>query len=157
MLKTLLTFLLFVAAPSACQAYLGGTLEAIETKTAESHASYTVYILRTDSYEVREFVAQNQIFAITWKGLDHPVLETLLGKKYYPQYQKLSATQAAPIESAHGRSTMRSHAIMSFGNRHRHFKTDSLDLRLDSRMRFFSGDVFDPSQMPKGVSSDEIK
>jgi hypothetical protein len=127
-------------------AVLGGDVPSIQADQARLRASlrivatqqYTMHEMQTPSgTRIRQFVSPSgTVFAVTWQGMA-PDLQQLLGG-YFDQY--LQAAQAQPRRRGRG------------------IRVDTGDFVLESggHMRFVAGRAFLRSQVPSGVSIDQI-
>ena len=99
----------------------------------------TVWTLETDSVIVREYLsASGLVFAVTWAGLVHPDLGTLLGPH-------ARAWRAALQSSAPAR-WRRSHRLA----------TEHVVVETWGHMRRLQGRAYTPALVPSGVVIDEL-
>ena len=107
---------------------------------ADVFKKYSIQEMTSDSTDIKEYVSNDGvIFAVTWKGLDHPDLSVLLGK-YASTYDK-------------GLKEKR----RSLGKRHQKVEKENLVVQKWGHMRNLQGRAYDPSLIPAGVSIDDLK
>ncbi len=134
---------------NASYAGLGDRAETIKNDERALRASrinadvfqkYSVQEMVSDSTHIKEYISNDGIiFALTWKGLDHPDLSVLLGK-YAKGYEK--SLKEKKREK---------------GKRHQKVAKEDLVVQKWGHMRNLQGRAYDPSLIPAGVSIDEIK
>jgi len=140
---------LFLYCPLSMAA-LGDSEDSVEKdrKTlsgTRSHAttqdSYSVHEISTEGLTVREYVSSHGVvFGITWKGISHPDLSSILGS-YTEEFQ-----------------TANKHAVKPQGHRsHSATQTSHIVVEKSGHMRSVQGRAFIPALIPKGVSADEIQ
>jgi len=132
------------------QATLGGLANSIEADRQSLSAirhddvvrtNYTVEEIQSGSVKVREYVSSTGvIFGVAWNGLTHPDLQTLLGLHYYGLYQNT----LSQMKLVRGRKNLV-------------VKNENLVVRKGGHQRSLLGQAYDPSLVPKGVTTDEIK
>lgn len=144
------TMLITLFIGTTVNATLGKTVDSIEndrgaffaiTKSANFRSNYVVHNIQSGGASIREYVSSsnNIVFAIAWNGVAHPDLNQLLGS-YSDEYQQ-ALKQTVRIR----------------GRRQHLLKTPRLVVEKWGHMRNLQGRAFDPSLIPAGVSSDEIK
>ena len=107
---------------------------------ADVFRQYSIQEMDSDATHIKEYISNDGvIFAITWKGLDHPDLSVLLGK-YSATYEKGLKEKPRKL-----------------GRRHQKVEKENLVVQKWGRMRNLQGRAYDPSLIPAGVTIDEIK
>jgi hypothetical protein len=143
-LVTLAAAVIFTA-PAQTQAALGDHLASVEIDRSRMQAAavvrnaplYTVHELTTPyNTLIREYVAADVVFAVTWQGPYQPDLTQLLGS-YVDTYRN-----APRGPSSRTRSSV---------------EQPNLIVRINGHMRAFSGIAYDPQLLPASVSIDEIQ
>ncbi len=142
-------FVLTTASFSA-HATLGGNLASIEADrvhmkvqtpaSVSATAAYTVYELTLPSgTAIRQYLsASGTVFAVAWSGAFKPDLRQLLG----PHFDTMLAQQSHIAHAGHPRSQV---------------KGSNLVIESGGRMRDFFGRAYLPSEMPAGVTSQDIQ
>jgi hypothetical protein len=130
-------------------AALGGPADSVESDRRALHAlrggttvndSYSVQEMDYDGTALREYVSSDGIvFAITWNGIRHPDLTTLLGS-YVKSYNE--ALQKTPFQP---------------GARRLSLKADGVVVEKWGRVRSLHGRAYAPDLIPPGVALDEIR
>jgi hypothetical protein len=130
-------------------AVLGEPADSVESDRRALHAarggttvndSYRVQEMDYDGTTVREYVSSDGIvFAITWNGIRHPDLTTLLGS-YAKSYDE--ALQKTPFQP---------------GARRLSLKADGVVVEKWGRVRSLHGRAYAPDLIPSGVTLDEIR
>lgn len=132
--------------PSA-RAALGGDIASIETDRVSLKGALTSFstvkgyavheITTAAGVQVREYVSDGRVFAVSWHGPVIPNLQQMLGTYYAPYAQAAAAPHAGG---------------------HRHLKVEQPGLVVEShgRMRAFYGRAWDPALMPKDFSVADI-
>ena len=145
--------LVVLATPLAASAGLGGYASKVssgsssdssalkaEKVSRKAAALYTVEELDTGGILVREYANSDGIvFAVTWKGIGTPDLQTLLGS-YYSEY---AAAQAQAVKD----STTR---------RHQSIQTPHIVVRRAGHMRAWRGRAAVASLIPSGVNAETL-
>ncbi|UYL08407.1 DUF2844 domain-containing protein [Bdellovibrio sp. SKB1291214] len=109
------------------------------TSVTASGSTYSVSESTIDGVAIRQFVnSQGRVFGISWKGVDLPPLDTLLGI-YLPEYK--SAVKAR------GRQ---------FGRRTLKISTDNIVVEGSSRQTDQRGRAYIPASLPLGFDLKEI-
>ncbi|QEM70089.1 DUF2844 domain-containing protein [Geobacter sp. FeAm09] len=131
------------------EATLGGTADSVTTDRAALSAArrattvlpnYTVQEIVSDAVRIREYVSSaGVVFAISWDGLIHPDLTTLLGS-YASEYR-----QAEHDTPRH------------MGVRRREVRGSQVVVEKWGHMRNLRGRAYAPALVPAGVSLDELK
>ena len=80
-----------------------------------------------------------RVFAVTWKGLNHPDLSKILGN-YYSEYMD------------HHQETMRTKGIKIS-----HLVTPKMVLQKGGHMRDVHGKAYVPDLLPEGVKPEELQ
>jgi hypothetical protein len=133
-------------APAQTQAALGDHVASVEADRSRMQAAaavrnaplYTVHELTTPyNTLIREYVAADVVFAVTWQGPYQPDLAQLLGS-YVDTYK----TAPRSPSSSRTRSSV---------------EQANLIVHITGHMRAFSGIAYDPQLLPAGVSVDEIQ
>lgn len=149
MRSRLLVSLLTLLLPFAAHAALGGhvdsvkddqqALKGISRKAQQTSASYSVTEIESAGYTVREYAnSDGTIFAVTWRGVGHPDLQTLLGD-YYNEF-----TEADANKESEGKHTPRS------------IEAKNVTVRRSGHMRDWRGRAFAPKFIPEGVNVEEL-
>jgi hypothetical protein len=130
-------------------AALGGSADSVESDRRALHAvrggttvddSYRVQEMDYDGTALREYISSDGIvFAITWNGIRHPDLTTLLGS-YAKSYDE--ALQKTPFQP---------------GARRLSLKADGVVVEKWGRVRSLHGRAYAPDLIPPGVALDEIR
>jgi len=155
----MITFLqLFVLLQLPVHASLGDKADSIDSDqkrmkgqrlSSVSQTNYTVHHIQAGSLRLKEYVSvsDGKVFAITWKGTQHPDLSALLGG-YYTEYtttHQQNQTLSKIDRKVHGR---RSSLQVQSGN---------IMVEKSGHMRGSRGKAVVMSLIPEGVSPDEIK
>jgi hypothetical protein len=142
------------AMPTA-YASLGGNAASIDkdqsaigakasTEIAQNGA-YSVTTLESNTVTVREFInPQGVVFGVTWKGRVRPSFTQFLGS-HFNEYRTAAAQQQKG--ALHSRRHRSAHSV----------RTGSFVLESAGHMRNQMGRTYLPSEIPSGVSIDEIK
>ena len=114
-------------------------LSAVRGRTT-AQGSYTIHEIEYNGIAVREYVSPSGVvFAVTWSGIRHPDLSTLLGS-YTDQYQK------AVRQLSHRP-----------GARRLSVEADGVIVEKWGHVRDLRGRAYAPELIPSGVTADEIK
>lgn len=144
----LIVALVALGSTAPAMAALGGDASSVEAdratfKGALAHFStvrgYDVHEITTPAgVQVREYLANGRVFAVSWQGPVIPDLRQMLGA-YYATY-----AQAASAPHPGG---------------HRHLRVERPDLVVESngRMRAFYGRAWDPALLPPNFSAADIR
>jgi hypothetical protein len=126
--------------PAAALAGLGQSEASIETDRANVQATanawtadrYRVHELTTpEGTRIREFVANDQVFAVAWEGPFMPNLQVLLGAQF---------------------SALRAAAAGRYGDHSQlHVQTPTLVFHSTGHLRAFRGQAYLPTRVPAGV------
>lgn len=109
----------------------------VESSIANDNNSYSIYQMTTNSgIEIKQYVADDKVFAITWQGESSPNLNQLLGK-YFSTY-----TNATP--------KYKSSALLRIENQDLIIYYGNID-------NYFYGRAILPSLIPNGLSMIKIK
>lgn len=131
-------------------ATLGGDASSVEADRAQMQATLTS--TRTDAYTmqeiqhpngtmIREYVSPaGRVFAITWHGPFIPDMHQLLGT-YFQQYSE----------------GVKAHHAAGPGRRPLNIQQPGLVVQSIGHMRSFSGKAYDPTLLPKGVTTNDIR
>lgn len=134
----------------SAHAALGGNLASIEADRVHMNvqtqarvsatAAYTVYELTLQSGTViRQYLSgSGTVFAVAWSGAFKPDLRQLLG----PHFDTMLAQQSHIAHAGHPRS---------------HVRESNLVIESGGHMRDFFGRAYLPSEMPAGVTSQDIQ
>jgi Protein of unknown function (DUF2844) len=135
-------------APGIASATLGEDASTVEKDVARMHAqrsvtaaaAYSLHELQLPGgTRVREYMTSaNRVFAVSWSGPSIPDLQQLLGTSYFPRYS--AATQAL-------RGARRPVAV----------EQSDLVIHTGGHARAFFGIAYLPTQMPSGVSAEQIR
>jgi hypothetical protein len=130
-------------------AALGGSADSVESDRRAFHAvrggatvndSYSVQEMNHDGTALREYISSDGIvFAVTWNGIRHPDLTTLLGS-YAKSYDE--ALHKTPFQP---------------GARRLSLKADGVVVEKWGRVRSLHGRAYVPDLIPPGVALDEIR
>ncbi|MDB5036841.1 MAG: hypothetical protein JWQ35_369 [Bacteriovoracaceae bacterium] len=141
-------FLLSTGISSTVYATLGDNVSTIENDraamssepvTTKDNPNYKIYIIKTDSAIVREYVSKaGIIFSVGWNGNAHPDTKQLLGKYWSEHCEALKRHPREPGK--------RIHKLVS----------DRLVSKKEGVQGAVRGYAYDPTLVPKGVNVDEI-
>lgn len=144
-----ISLLLTILRPTAF-ASLGGNLDSLQADRTKLNASvrltearsYSVHEMTTPQGTViREYVSpEGRVFGVAWQGPFLPDLHQLLGT-YFSHF------------SAAARKEHEAHV----GRRFLVIHDSNLVVETGGRMLSYVGRAFDPSLLPQGVTSDEIR
>ncbi|MBV8633651.1 MAG: DUF2844 domain-containing protein [Burkholderiaceae bacterium] len=141
-----IAFAALALSPSA-HAVLGGAASTVEVDrmqmkaavpAASNKINYTVHEMTLPSgVSVREYIANDKVFAVAWRGRIMPDLKQLMGP-YFDTYT----------------SEARSH-----GNGHTHVAIEHPELVVHAagHMRAYAGSAYIPSMLPEGIKASEIQ
>jgi hypothetical protein len=131
-------------------ASLGGDVNSVQADQAKmqgtlrtsSSDSYTIHEIETATgVAVKEYVSPaGKVFAVTWRGPEHPDLRQLLDA-YYDHYVQAAQAQRA---QRHGHGPL---LIQETG----------LVVQVAGHMRSFLGKAYVPQMLPAGVRAEEIR
>jgi hypothetical protein len=134
----------------AAFASLGGNLDSLQADRSKMNASVRTSELRSYAVHemttphgtvVREYVSsEGRVFGVAWQGPFIPDMRQLLGS-YFSRF------------SAAAREQQATHV----GRRFLVIRDANLVLETSGRMLSYSGRAFDPSLLPQGVTSDDIR
>jgi hypothetical protein len=106
------------------------------------HAAFTIKEIVSNSVPVREYLTRDgTVFAMAWKGRNHPDFATLLGS-YYAEFQEISARHDSGPRVRGGRRAL---------------KGAHLTIERFGHMGALKGRAIIPSLMPAGVKVSEIR
>lgn len=109
----------------------------VESGDANSNAVYSVYQIKaSNGNEVRQYIANDKVFAVVWQGESAPNLNQLFGKYYYVYESSPRKYKSSTLESIQGQD------FISYSGR---------------AMGKFYGKAIVPSLIPDGVSMIKIK
>jgi len=143
-------FVLLVAVSFSADAELGGSINSIDAdkihmkaqvrSPAIAAAAYTVHELTLPSNTVvRQYAsASGIVFAVSWHGPFKPDLRQLLG----PHFDTMLERQSHNVHAGHP---------------HTRINEQNLVIESGGHMRNFVGRAYLPSQMPAGVTAQDIK
>jgi hypothetical protein len=145
-LSPLLISLCFVG---SAQATLGETAGSFESnrvvlksvhKATTTQGAYTIQEDVSDAATIRQYISSSGvIFAVTWNGVSHPDLTSLLGS-YYDEYsQALQKRTRTP------------------GRRHVQIRGNRVVVEKWGHMRNLQGRAYVPGLLPSGVNLNEIR
>lgn len=137
-MKLFLIFLLAIT-PSVSLAYLGEkkTSGQSRTMTRSVNSSYSTVQNKVEEVDVTEFVdASGKVFALGWKGMTHPDLESLLGS-YWPEY----VSKKRPSQRRFPKRVT---------------KTESIVVEKSGKMREVHGKAYIKSMIPDGFNLDQF-
>jgi hypothetical protein len=107
---------------------------------ASAVQTYRVERLVSPARTVREYVSPSGVvFAVTWEGVSHPDLASVLGSYAAPVLQALAGEHRVP------------------GRRSRRIETGGAVVETWGHMRAVHGRAYVPSLLPAGVTLDEIR
>jgi hypothetical protein len=131
-------------------ATLGEREESIETvrrkfsavnRGSVSREAYSIREVASEGLAIREYATRDgMVFAIAWKGINHPDLTEMMGT-YFSDYKQASEKRSK-VRGRHPHSTVHGQNVIveKFGH-----------------MRANRGRAYVPSLMPEGVSVNEIQ
>ena len=145
-LRLLSTGLLTLVLSPAAHAVLGGAASTVQADRMELKATepaaigklnYTVHeMTATGGTVVREYVAGDKVFAVTWRGPFIPNLKQLMGS-YFDTFQN---------------------EAQSHRNGHSHLAIEHPDfvMHASGHMRAYAGSAYVPAMLPAGVTAKDI-
>jgi hypothetical protein len=135
------------ALSSAAHAELGGAASTVQADrmqmkaavpAATSKLNYTVHEMALPSgTTVREYIANEKVFAIAWRGPSVPDLKQLMGS-YFDTY----------TSEAHSRRNGHTHVAIN----HPEFVMHAV-----GHMRSYAGSAYIPGMLPEGVTASDIR
>lgn len=106
-----------------------------------SFGSYDVLEIHNTGLSIREYVSSTGVvFAITWKGINHPDLSSLLSA-HYSDYEN---------------TCLHSQRVRGFRFR-RVFQGSDIVVEKFGHMRAMQGKAYMPSLLPEGIHSNDIR
>jgi hypothetical protein len=149
MTKWLTLGLIFFLSHSALAA-LGGDEASIEAELKmvnlskdkiSNHGKYTLHEIAPKKFKLHEFMGSNgKVFAVAWCGKGRPDPDSVLGDHIEDFKNAIKKAKSGP----HGRRG----AVVDQGNFH---------LELSGHGMFFCGRAWLASQIPEGVTTDELR
>ena len=143
-----LLFCLVLFLPESGLATLGEIESSIDadtvslkgTRVLQPFSGYTVHnIVAGNGNQIKEYITpQGRVFALTWNGISHPDLSSLLGS-YFKEYESKRTQTGLP----HGRKL-------------RAIQTARVVVMKSGHMRNVRGGAFVPDLVPPGVKPEEL-
>ncbi len=116
------------------------TQSTTQKKMSQQTAGYTVQESDVNGTTVREYILPNgTVFAVTWRGIKHPDLTSVLGT-YNSEFEKLKSQKAKAV----GRVPVS-------------VKSNRVSVRMSGHMRDVHGQAYDPNLLPEQFSLSDLK
>lgn len=115
-------------------------LQASGQKKLSQQSGYTIQESDVNGTAVKEFILPSGIvFAITWRGIKHPDLSSVLGT-YNTEFEKL-----------------KSQKVKALGRAPIHVQSSKVSVKMSGHMRDVHGEVYDPTLLPADFSIQDLK
>ncbi len=143
----LFTLALALSISPAAHAVLGGAASTVQmdhmrmkatVPAATGKLNYTVHEMTVPSGTVvREYIADDKVFAVTWRGPHVPDLKQLMGT-YFDTYRNEAQTHRS-------------------GHNHLAIEHPEFVMHASGHMRAYTGSAYLPSMLPAGVTANDIQ
>ncbi len=138
-MRKLILILGFLSIPA--YATLGQHVSSIDgDRKFFSHPLYSVHEISDPYTNIREYVANGIVFAVSWTGQIHPDLAQLFGTYYQNYHEAFLRTKRIKGQRSHGRVQGKDLVVEQWGH-----------------MRWMQGMAYIPSLLPIGMTPNEIK
>jgi len=146
-MRVLLAAVTALAFSQAAQAELGGAASTLQNDrmqmkaavpVASTKLNYTVHEMTLSSgTTVREYIANEKVFAVAWRGQHKPDLKQLMGP-YFETYTKEALTHRS-------------------GHSHVAIEHPDFVMHAAGHMRYSAGSAYIPGMLPQGVTAQDIR